>query len=121
MFPPPLLLFDGDHAVYAFESLSHAQHAIAAHDLLYDVMGTFTATGGVVDVSTDSRGQVVVRGTGTTDQRRLLQLLDAAAARRGADWPTRDPEVVATLLLQEQRWPRRPRWLARLVRGIHHH
>ncbi|MFC5382169.1 hypothetical protein [Aquipuribacter nitratireducens] len=120
MFPPPRLLFDGDHAVYAFESLSHAQHAIAAHDLLYDVKGTFTATGGVVDVSVDSRGRLVILDTGTTDQPRLQQLLEASAARRGADWPTHDPRAVTSLLLEEQPWPRRPRWLARLVRGSDH-
>ena len=118
---PAVLVFCRDGDLLVFGTLQDAAGWMESVDVLdgeYEAL--FTLDGTVVRAGGTLEGPVILTVSELTDVAGLQGRLRQIKPRMGFRSDPDDPRAVANELLRrewEARWPRRPRWLARRLRG----
>jgi hypothetical protein len=116
-----VLVFDRDGEVMAFPRLEDAAGWMESIDVLDgEYEGAFTPDGRLVEITGVRDGPVSLRITTEKDDIGLGDRLVRSRARMGFASDVSDPVSVANELMRrewELKWPRRPTWLRRRLRG----
>jgi len=118
---PVVFVFARDGEVMAFPHLETAAGWMEAIDVLEgEYSGAFTIDGRKVTISAEPDSPVSLRVTHVGALAELGERLGRSSALIGRRFDLSDLTAVANyLMLMEwnHRWPRRPRWLSRLIHG----
>ena len=118
---PAVLVFNRDGDVMAFPHLDVAAGWMEAVDVLEgEYEAAYTIDGRELTIVAERDSPVSLRVTDVRDVADLRTRLARSGMHMGLSFDLSNLSAVANYLMRrewERRWPRRPRWLSRLVHG----